>query len=305
MKAEIERLKEDFEANPQSFLRGEITEIKACATRYDIMLRELRAKIKESLKTLEATIEITDNPNPAIEYRAKIARNDFSATLTQYNNGTLLLQGKTDKLFDDSCDMVETIANPSDKEVIARFMSSDEKNLELFVAKYTPQLIELAENNVKNKIANAYEYLEPYDKKWFIASECLCLTKIPLPEFSPLVMPASKAFEGFVKKLLVGIRLVEADHFKTSYSNFSALNNMNDPKRRSICNKEKQADTMLKKIDLCIKTNRHFWMHSDESKITKVGLQEEAEERLTAYLETQKKYLTILMAFILYSQNKE
>ncbi len=305
LKAEIERLKEDFEANPQSFLRGEITEIKACATRYDIMLRELRAKIKESLKTLEATIEITDNPNPAIEYRAKIARNDFSATLTQYNNGTLLLQGKTDKLFDDSCDMVETIANPSDKEVIARFMSSDEKNLELFVAKYTPQLIELAENNVKNKIANAYEYLEPYDKKWFIASECLCLTKIPLPEFSPLVMPASKAFEGFVKKLLVGIRLVEADHFKTSYSNFSALNNMNDPKRRSICNKEKQADTMLKKIDLCIKTNRHFWMHSDESKITKVGLQEEAEERLTAYLETQKKYLTILMAFILYSQNKE
>jgi hypothetical protein len=104
-------------------------------------------------------------------------------------------------------------------------------------------------------------------------------------------MPAAKAFEGFVKKLLVGIGLVEADHFKTSYSNFSALNNMNDQKRRSIFNKEKQADTMLKKIDLCLKTNRHFWMHSDESesKITKVGLQEEAEERLTAYLETQKK----------------
>jgi hypothetical protein len=168
-------------------------------------------------------------------------------------------------------------------------MSSDEKNLELFVAKYTPQLIELAENNVKNKIANAYEYLEPYDQKWFIASECLCLTKIPLPEFSPLVMPASKAFEGFVKKLLIGIGLVDADYFKTSYSNFSALNNMNDQKRRSICNKEKQADTMLKKIDLCLKTNRHFWMHSDESKITKVGSQEEAEEKVNSIFRDTKE----------------
>ncbi len=140
LKAEIEKLKEDFEANPQSFLGHEIPEIKACITRYDIMLRELRAKIKESLKTLEATIEITDNPNPAIEYRAKIARNDFSATLTQYNNGTLLLQGKTDKLFDDSCDLIERIAIPSEKDVIARFISSDEKNLEVLLTKYTLSL---------------------------------------------------------------------------------------------------------------------------------------------------------------------
>jgi len=280
LKAEIEKLKKDFEANPQSFLGDEITEIKARATRYDIMLSELRTKIRGSLNTLEATLKIDENPSSTIEYRAKITRNGSSLTLTQFNNGTLLLQGKTDKVFDDSCDLIEKIANPSDKEVIARFISSDERNLELFVAKYTPQLIELAENNVKNKITNAYEYLEPYDKKWLVASECLCLTKIPLPEFSPLVMPASKAFEGFVKKLLVGIGLVEADHFKTRDANFSPLNNVNDAKRKSICGKERQADTMLKKIDVCLKMNRHFWMHSDESKITKVDSQGEAEEKV-------------------------
>ena len=288
LKAEMETLKATFEANPQSFIRGEKQEIKACAARYDIMLSELRTKIKESLNTLEATLEIAESPGSTIEYRAKITRNGSSLTLTQFNNGTLLLQGKTDKLFEDSCDMVEKIANPSDREVIARFFSSDEKNLELFAAKYTSQLIELAENNVKNKIANAYEYLEPYDKKWFVASECLCLTKIPLPEFSPLVMPASKAFEGFVKKLLVGIGLVEADHFKTRDANFSPLNNVNDAKRKSICGKEKQADTMLKKIDVCLKMNRHFWMHSDESKITKVDSQGEAEKKVSDIFEDTK-----------------
>jgi len=280
LKTEMEALKAKFEANPQSFLLVEAREIKPCVTHYDIMLPEFRTKIKESLNTLEARVEITKNPKPAIEYSAKIIRNSSSLTLTQFNNGTLLLQGKTDNLFDNSCDLIEKIANPSDKEVVARFISCDKKNLELFAVKYTPQLIELAESSVKNKIGNVYDYLELYDRKWFVASECLCLSKIPLPEFSPLVMPASKAFEGFVKKLLVGIGLFDINYFKTKNENFSALCDTNHPKRKLICNKDKHADTMLRKVDSCVKIYRHFMMHSDESKITKVDSQKEAEKKV-------------------------
>ena len=289
LKEEFRNLKREIETNLQSFLGHKISEIKACATRYDIMLPELRTKIKESLNTLEAIVEITESPSPIIGYRAKINRNRYSLTLTQFNNGTLLLQGKTDKLFGDSCDLIEKIANPSDKEVIARFISSDEKNLEVFVAKYTPELIVLAEGNVKGKIGVAYDYLEPYDRKWFVASECLCLTKIPLPEFSPLVMPASKAFEGFAKKLLVGIGLFEAGHFKTKGANFSALNDHNNPKRKTICDKERYSDTMLRRISLCLDTNRNFMMHSDESKITKVDSQEAAEEKVNNIFKDTKE----------------
>ena len=289
LKEEFKKLKQDIETNPQSFLGHKISEIKVCAIRYDIMLCELRTKIKESLNKLEATVEITESPSSAIEYRAKISRNTSSLTLTQYNNGTLLLQGKRDKLFEDSCDLVEKIANPSDKEVIARFISSDEANLEIFAAKYTPALIVLAESNVKGKIGAVYAYLEPYDKKWFVASECLCLTKIPLPEFSPLVMPASKAFEGFAKELLVDIGLFEAGYFKTKDANFSALSDKQNPKRKSICDKERHAGTMLEKIGVCVKTNRHFMMHSDESKITKVDSQEEAEEKVNTIFKDTKE----------------
>jgi hypothetical protein len=289
LKDEMENLKSDYEKNPQSFIGGEIKEIKSCTTRYDIMLVELRSKIKESLNTLEATVEITENPTPAIEYRAKIARNNFSITLTQYNNGTLLLQGKMDKLFEDCCNLIERIANPSEKDVIARFISSDEKNLEFFAAKYTPELLDIAEDNVKKKIGLVYNYLETYDRKWFVASECLCLTKIPLPEFSPLVMPASKAFEGFVKKLLVGIGLFEPGYFNTKNANFSPLNDRNNQRRKTICEKETYADTMLKKISLCLDTNRNFMMHSDESKITKVDSPEKAEEKVNSIFKDTKE----------------
>ena len=289
LKTEIETLKVQIETNPQSLLGYETREIKACTQRYDIMLPELRTNIKESLNMLEAIEEITENPSSTIEYRAKITRNNFSINLTQYNNGTLLLQGKTDKLFEDSCDRIERIANPSDKEIISRFISSDERNLEIFAAKYTPALIILAEGNVKKKIGVVYGYLKSYDQKWFVASECLCLTKIPLPEFSPLVMPASKAFEGFAKKLLVGIGLFETDHFKRKNANFSALNDEKNQRRKTICDKEKYAGTMLKKISLCLDTNRNFMMHSDESKVTKVDNQEDAEKKVNKIYEDAKE----------------
>lgn len=289
LKTEFENLKQEFMANPERFVAHEIKEIKSQAARYEIVSPDIRRKIREGLEILNGAVEVNEKPTTATEYRAKITRNRSSLTMTQYSTGTLLLQGKTDKLFDDGCSWIETIANPAEKDVIARFISSDEKNLEIFAARYTQRLLEIAEESTRKKLGDVYEYVENHDQKWFVASECLCLSKIPLPEFSPLVMPASKAFEGFVKKLLVGIGLFEVDHFKTKDANFSALNDVNNSKRKSICDKDRHADTMLRKIDLCLKTYRHFMMHSDESKITKVNSAEEGEEKVNTIFKEAKE----------------
>ena len=280
LKLEFENMKQEFKDNPQKFLSYEVKEIKACATRYEIVSRDIREKIKEDLIVLDGIIEIADKPNSAIEYRAKITRDRSSLTITQYDTGTLLLQGKTEKLFDDGCTWIEKVADPSAKDVIARFISSDEKHLEYFVAKYTPQLLEMAEKRVREALGNVYEYLETHDQKWCVASECLCLSEIPLPEFSPLVMPASKAFEGFAKKLLVGIGLFDTEYLKTKSANFSALSDSNNPKRKGICTKEKYADKLLQRLNVCLDSNRNFMMHSDSSKVTKVNSADDAKEKV-------------------------
>ena len=280
LKIEMEKLKKKYNDDPNSFFKREILKEKSCSARYDIMLSKLRNDIKESLNELGASLEITNNPNSNTEYKAKLKRNASSLTLSQFNNGTLILQGKTNHLFEECCDTIEKIAKPTDKEVIARFISGDEKSLEFFTERYSPKLIDTAEKIVKEKIGIVYEFLELHDKKWFVASECLCLTKIPLPEYSPMVMPASKAFEGFAKKLLIGIGLVEQDHFKTKNSSFSPLNTVKDPKRIVICEKEKYAETWLKELSVSLEFNRNFMMHSDDSKITKVNSLEEAEKKV-------------------------
>ena len=289
LRSEMEEMERKFDADPSSFIEDEMPKIKACVTNYDIMLTRFRGEIKQSLRSLGAVLEITENPTTATEYKAKITRHGSSLTLTQYNNGTLLLQGKTDKLFNDCCDHIEQIANPADNEVISRFISGDEESLELFTKKYSPELISSAEKNVKEKIGDVYDYLEPHDQKWFVASECLCLTEIPLPEYSPLVMPASKSFEGFAKKLLVDIRLFDPDHFKTKSATFSTLNDKTNPKRQVICDKERYAETILNKISLCLDMSRNFMMHSDDSKITKINTIEDAEKKVNGIFAETKE----------------
>ena len=290
LKVEFDELIQELSTNnPQKFVSGEVKKISACATKYVIVAYDIRKKIKENLGTLKATIEITDNPRTETEYRAKVTRNSSSLTITQFNNSTLLLQGKEDTLFHNACDFIEEIANPAESEVIARFISSDEKTLEYFSSKCTPKLIELAEKNAKKKLENVYEYVEIHDQKWFVASECLCLSEIPLPEFSPLVMPASKAFEGFAKKLLVDIGLYEPSDFQNKSINFSRLNDTNDPNRKGICNKDRHANSMLKLLSVCIDTNRNFVMHSDDSKITKVNSIEEGIEKVDTIFKDAKK----------------
>lgn len=140
---EFNNLKKEIVTNPQNFLFKKTSNIKSCTVKYVIIVPEIRQKIKEGLNTTETTLEIIDNPNPDIEYRAKIIKNGNKLTVTQFDNSTLLLQGKEDTLWNETCDFIEKVANPAEKDVIVRFISSDEKILEYFTAKYTPLLLEL------------------------------------------------------------------------------------------------------------------------------------------------------------------
>lgn len=290
LKVEMEALKKDFEKDPSSFIPVKFPESKACAMRYDIMLPELRKSVKEKIDDIRDTnVNVSDNPNMNIEYLAKIKRGSYSLTFIQYSNGTLLLQGKTDALFHECCDLIESLCNPSQKEVISRFISSDEESLKVFIAKYTPELVGLAETKTKESLGVAYDYLEPYDQKWFVASECISMAEVPLPEYSPVVMPASKALEGFAKKLLVDIGLLPKDHWKNKNANFAVLNDHNHPSRKAICEKEKHTDSFLEKLSVCLDMSRNFMMHSDDAKVTKVESLQEAREKLNSISKDTKE----------------
>lgn len=254
--------------------------IRACSTTYTIVSPEMIAKIKKFLCDTQAdSIKIIENPHENKFYTITIGKDKSSLTVTQFKNGTLLLQGKEDFLFDEYCTLIESIAQISEKEIILRFLSGDEVKLKEVCERYTPDLISQAEMAARKRLGPVFDYLESHDQKYIVATECLILSKIPLPEYSALVMPASKAFEGFVKKLLINLGIVSSTHFNTPKATFQPLTDAKDPGRIKACSLEKYVDKKLTELSVSLNKFRNYMMHSDGSVVTKVESQLDAEKK--------------------------
>jgi len=279
LKNEFEKIKKQIDENPE-ILTGIIYSPKALSQSYIILNDEVRKKIKDSLFEIDESVKLNEEPTPSEMYRAKLSKSEYYISITQYHTGTLLLQGKEDILFSNACDHIEKIAVPSPKEVITRFICGDEEALKAFTIKYTPEILILAETNIKEKLGDAFNFLEVHDQKWLLTSEIFKIANLPLPEYSPIVMPAAKAFEGFIKKILVAVGFYRADHFKSKNATFAYLNDLTDPVRKAFCLKERIVDTVLKDIIVSLDKYRNFILHSDNNINTKVESYEEAVKLL-------------------------
>jgi len=293
LKTEFETIKQNLNDNPEILGGVEIQKVKACSTKYTILLEKTREEIKNSLSSIDGAVSYFNSPTPSEEYRAKLSTGGRAVSVTQYKNGTLFLQGKDDSLFSSVCDLVEKTATPSEVEIISRFFANDDASLEKFTASYSPKILEVAEAEVRKIIGDdAFNFFEPYDQKWLIASQCLLIANIPLPEYSPLVMPASKAFEGFIKKLLVQVGFYPTTHFNSKTANFAYLKDKNHAERKKLETIEAHAGTYLDKIGVCLDTNRNFMMHSDGAVITKIDMYEEASSKLSEIYNDIKEVFT-------------
>lgn len=280
LRNEFEDLKKQIDDSPEILEGFEKQKVKSVGSKYNILLEDVRNKIKNTFNEITSTVEIIDSPTPSEEYRAKLSEGKYTLSITQYKNGTLFLQGKDDILYDKTCDFIEKIATPSDHEVIVRFIANNDEAIESFSTRYTPKLTEQAELIIKNRLSDIYSFLNSHDKKWLVASESLRIINIPLPEYSPIVMPASKAFEGFIKKLLLEIGFYPPNHFNSKSASFSYLNDRSHSERKKLEAIESHAGTYLDKIGVCLDTSRNFMMHSDGSVITKIEKYDDASKKL-------------------------
>lgn len=278
LRKEFEELKIKFDKN-QDVILSEIKQKKSIAVKYNILEKERGEKILTAFKDEGLNIVIESSKSPTQVFRGKIEIDNCSVVLTHYTNGTLLLQGKKNDLFDKVCTIVEKILLPTEKDLALRFISNDEKTMEEFISIYTPKILETAEKGIRDLLGTSFEFLEEHDRKYLVASECLVLAKLNLPEYSPIVMPAAKAFEGFAKKIVVKIGLFPNNHFSKKNANFAILYDKKHINRDNLIAKEKHAGSYLDKLANSLDMSRNFMMHSDESEVTKVNSHDEAIEK--------------------------
>ncbi len=302
LKTEFNKMKKDVEEDPSKILGTQI-EVKSICTKYNIILNKLREEVCNTLTKGEFdSKDLTKNPTPSEDYRLKLSRWNETISLTQYKNWTLLIQGKTDSLHNSVCDDIELIIKPDNKEVILRFLWSDEEVVKNFATNFTPESLTKAEESIKSKLPDAYDFLEEHDKKWLISSVSLGFLDIPLPEYTPIVMPAAKAFEGYIKKLLVTSWLYPQNHFIPKNSSFWNLLTQNDPQRLAFIKKDTSwvIDTYLKKIDVDLNQYRNFFMHSSGNYTSNISTIEEARRKLEEILKEMQEIHTYFKSVTAY-----
>jgi len=148
-------------------------------------------------------------PQPATSathrWRLEIRQAQARVIATLYTTGTLLIQGKASPLFEAVCATIETLLGSSFAERGARYIPEAQRERilhQLTQPTRHQQAFAYAERQLGPQL---YAFLSPPDRDTYLAAAGALLslqaTQTALPDYSLLVMPFARVYEGFLLQL--------------------------------------------------------------------------------------------------------
>jgi hypothetical protein len=165
-------------------------------------------KVKQLLSGLGMRTIVQEAPGQSLIFRIDMYKDTERAkervVASQYKNGTLQVQGKG-ALFDSVCLQLQTALLQSFAERGAQFVPDSERHA-LFEHMNRPQTERMAlEWAYKYLGEQVFEFLEMNDRETYLSGAGLFLSiqemKLQLPDYSIVVMPFARAYEGFIIQL--------------------------------------------------------------------------------------------------------
>lgn len=178
----------------------------------------------EKIKTLlqDRFIDSEESkPNKSITYKLKIKKNNSNFTVTQYNNGTLLLQGITSSLFDEIKEIVNSVCPLTDVQNALMYIPAKEQGIVQAAIEEVPEAFSDLYKQAQSLLSEeAFNYLY-YNDRQDIASAIGILNvvkeaNLKIPLYNPIIYPFAKAFEGFIIKLLIDKCFFTFDQYKAN-----------------------------------------------------------------------------------------
>lgn len=151
---------------------------------------------------------------PAELYRAEIHIGSQKATITQYASGTLIVQGRSGECFDSVCEELDQHLSQSFAARAARFIEGDVQQ-----AVATPYLESAeAENEAAKWLfehleKDVHDFLYENDRRTLVSAagvrNAVQKSGQTLEDYSVVVMPFAKVFEGFMIRLAEQLGLAD------------------------------------------------------------------------------------------------
>jgi ribonuclease HIII len=176
-------------------------------------------KVKQLLRGLSPRTIVQEAPGQFLIYRIDIYKDTERAqervVASQYKNGTLQVQGKGE-WFDSVCLQLKTALLQSFAERGAQFLPDNERNA-LFEHMNRPQSEQRALEWVYEYLGKqAFAFLEMTDRETYLSGVGLFLSiqemNLQLPDYSIVVMPFARAYEGFIIQLAVQLGITTQEN---------------------------------------------------------------------------------------------
>lgn len=229
-----------------------------------------KSKIEELKNHLLASFtntSIIEKQSP-IYYRLKIQNNDDKFTLTQYETGTLLLQGQSTKLFSDILDKIQSISPLSDLENTLLYVPQENQSqVKNAFDKNKNDFSEIYDLAKKRISSEAFSYLFKNDQQTLVSAigilEVVRSNKLNIPLYNPILYPFAKVFEGFVIKLLIDKAFFTFDAYKANPEVADIGNALRKKKLKKYIKDTRRNEFVLDKLITTWESLRCHELHSD------------------------------------------
>ncbi len=232
---------------------------KASCHVYKILDDGLRTSVHTAFNSDPRSTSLEED-SKFVKYRFGISDGPATVTLTYYQNGTVLVQGISEPLFHEVCSKVENLGQQNASYIAARFVSHDPESVDTIAKLLTPELWQQARERCETSLGRAYTFLSEYDQK--LAETAFALLDVPLvlPEYSYVVMPLAKCFEGYLTRLLISLRLTTQAEVESQGWNFGGVWGKD---LKSFYAQGKDHKAYLIRLKAQVPFCRHFYQHSD------------------------------------------
>jgi len=223
--------------------------------------------LKNHLLDSFSNVSIVEN-QPPICYRLKIQNADDKFTLTQYETGTLLLQGQATKLFSDILDVIRSINPLSDIENTLLYVPAEnqEQVKNIFEEKKSGfgEIYSLAQKRISSQ---AFSYLFKNDQQTLVSAigvlELVRANSLTIPLYNTILYPFAIVFEGFVIRLLIDKAFFTFEEYKANPEVADIGNALRKKKLKKYIKDTRRNEFVLDKLITTWESLRCHELHSD------------------------------------------
>ncbi|MBO0797696.1 MAG: hypothetical protein J2P31_02635 [Blastocatellia bacterium] len=180
-----------------------------------IVIPTLVEAIRDVIFTLPGNVVEKELSGSAEFYRAEIRDSSQRLMITQYTSGTLMIQGLSSQLFEDTCETLDRHLTQPFSDRAARYVPDEIALTTTSIYLKTPEAENEAAHWLFSKLdKHIYEFLYKNDQLTLLAAAGVrnaFQSAQALEDYSVVVMPFARAYEGFLIRLAIHLGLTSED----------------------------------------------------------------------------------------------